>query len=106
MGERLRMVSSHAQLSAKGFRGELDQDAEEFIGYAVDGVSRMQNLINDLLAYSRVRTKGKEFEPTDCEAVLIATLADLQAAIQESGAVVTHDPLPTVHADAPQMAQL
>ncbi len=104
--EPLRMVSSYTQLIAKRYRGKLDPDADEFIGYAVDGVTRMQNLINDLLAYSRVRTKGKGFQPTDCKAVLAATLADLQAAIEESGAVVTHDSLPTVPADALQMAQL
>src|SRR5262249_5648989 len=88
------------------YRSKLDQDADEFIGYAVDGVTRMQNLINDLLAYSRVRTKGKEFQPTDCEAVLANTMVDLRAAIEESGAVVSHDRLPTVAADASQMAQI
>jgi PAS domain S-box-containing protein len=104
--EPLRMVSSYTQLLAKRYRGQLDADADRFIAYAVDGVTRMQQLINDLLAYSRVRTKGKEFEPTDCEAVLEAVLANLQAAIEESGAVITHDPLPVVMADAWQMTQL
>jgi PAS domain S-box-containing protein len=104
--EPLRMVSSYTQLLAKRYRGTLDADADEFIGYAIDGVNRMQQLINDLLAYSRVRTKGKEFEATDCEAVLQGVLSNLLTSIQESGAAVTHDPLPTVMADAWQLTQL
>jgi PAS domain S-box-containing protein len=104
--EPLRMVSSYTQLLAKRYRGKLDSDAEEFIGFAIDGVTRMQQLINDLLAYSRVRTRGKEFEPTDCEAVLQGVLANLQTAIGESGAVITHELLPVVMADAWQLTQL
>jgi light-regulated signal transduction histidine kinase (bacteriophytochrome) len=104
--EPLRMVSSYTQLLAKRYRGKLDQDADDFIGFAVDGVTRMQQLINDLLAYSRVRTKGKEFELTDCRAVFQDALANLQAAIDESGGEVTRDDLPTVMADDWQLAQL
>jgi signal transduction histidine kinase len=104
--EPLRMVASYTQLLAKRYKGKLDSDADEFIGFAVDGVHRMQGLIKDLLAYSRVGTRGKDFEPTNCEAVLDSTLADLRAAIEESGAVVTHDPLPTVVADGTQLGQL
>jgi light-regulated signal transduction histidine kinase (bacteriophytochrome) len=104
--EPLRMVASFTQLLAKRYQGKLDQDADEFIGFAVDGAHRMQMLINDLLAFSRVETRGKPLEPTDCEAVLSHTLADLAAMVQESGAVVTHDPLPTVPADTVQMGQI
>jgi signal transduction histidine kinase len=104
--EPLRMVASFTQLLAKRYQGKLDQDADEFIGFAVDGANRMQMLINDLLAFSRVETRGKPLEPTDCEAVLSRTLANLAAMVQESGAVVTHDPLPTVLADEMQMGQI
>jgi light-regulated signal transduction histidine kinase (bacteriophytochrome) len=104
--EPLRMVSSYTQLIAKRYRGKLDSDADEFIDFAVDGVNRMQQLINDLLAYSRVRTKGKEFERTDCERIVEDVLANLKAAIEESHAVITHDPLPTLVADASQLTQL
>lgn len=100
------MVSSYTQLLAKRYRGKLDADADEFIAFAVDGVTRMQQLINDLLAYSRVRTKGREFAPTDGEAVLKSALANLQVAITESGASITHDPLPVVLADEGQLVQL
>ena len=87
-------------------KGRLDANADEFIAYAVDGANRMQRLINDLLAYSRVGTRGKEFEPTDCTAVFDQALANLKVAIEESGAVVTRDPLPTVMADKLQIGQL
>jgi PAS domain S-box-containing protein len=104
--EPLRMVASYVQLLARRYQGRLDADADEFIAYAVDGATRMQALINDLLAYSRVGTRGRPFEPTDCEAILDQALANLQVAIEESGAVVTHDPLPTVMADGTQLVQL
>jgi PAS domain S-box-containing protein len=104
--EPLRMVSSYTQLLARRYKGRLDADADEFIAFAVDGAIRMQRLINDLLAYSRVGTRGRQLEPADCAAALDHALANLKAAIQESGALVTHDPLPTVMADASQMIQL
>jgi len=104
--EPLRMVSSYTQLLARRYKGKLGSDADEFIGYAVDGATRMQRLIQDLLAYSRVGTKGRDFEPTDCEGLLDRVLGDLKVAIKESGAVVTHDPLPTVTADGTQLGQL
>jgi light-regulated signal transduction histidine kinase (bacteriophytochrome) len=100
------MVASYTQLLARRYRGRLDNDADDFINYAVDGVTRMQGLINDLLAYSRVGTTGKEAHPTDLNQILGHTLADLHAAITESGAVVTHDPLPVLPADSTQMGQL
>ncbi|MBN1995467.1 MAG: PAS domain S-box protein [Anaerolineae bacterium] len=104
--EPLRMVTSYVQLLARRYRGQLDNDADEFIAYAVDGASRMQQLINDLLAYSRVGTRGKDFAPTDCQATLEYTLRNLQPVIQECGATITRDALPTVMADSLQLAQL
>lgn len=104
--EPLRMVASYTQLLAKRYQGRLDADADEFINYAVDGANRMQRLINDLLAYSRVSTKGREFQPTDCAEVLKRTLQNLQLAIEESGGTITHDQLPTVMADGLQLSQV
>jgi len=104
--EPLRMVASFTQLLAKRYQGKLDKDADEFIGFAVDGANRMQMLINDLLALSRVGTRGKPLEPTDCEAILGYALTNLAAMLQETGARVTHDPLPTVLADGMQMGQM
>jgi len=104
--EPLRMVSSYTQLLAERYKGKLDADADEFIAYAVDGANRMQGMINDLLAYSRVSTESKEFKPTDCEAVFERALANLEGAIKESGTVVTHDPLPTVMGETLQFVQL
>ena len=104
--EPLRMVSSYTQLLARRYQGKLGADADEFIAYAVDGANRMQTLINDLLAYSRVGTRAKGLESTDCPAVLDQALANLKVAIEQGGAVVTHDPLPTVMADKLQLIQL
>jgi len=104
--EPLRMVASYTQLLSRRYKGKLDTDADEFITYAVDGATRMQQMINALLTYSRVDTRGKDFKPTDCKSVLEAVLANLRVAIEESGAVVTHDPLPTVMADEVQLTQL
>ena len=104
--EPLRMVSSYVQLLARRYKGKLDEDADDFIAYAVDGAQRMQGLIRDLLAYSRVGTRGNPFEPTDCEEVLSQTLERLRLAVEESGAGVTHDPLPTVVGDGGQLGQL
>jgi len=104
--EPLRMVASYTQLLAKRYKGKLDADADEFIQYAVDGVTRMQTLINDLLTYSRVGTRGKDFAPTNCEAVVDRALANLKATTEERGVVVTCDPLPSVMADELQLAQV
>ena len=104
--EPLRMVASYTQLLARRYRGKLDDDADEFISFAVDGVTRMQALINDLLAYSRVGTREVAVETTDVEAVLGRVLSSLGPAIAEAGAGVTHDPLPAVAADAVQIGQL
>jgi PAS domain S-box-containing protein len=104
--EPLRMVASYTQLLEKRYKDRLDADAHDFINYAVDGAKRMQNLINDLLAYSRIGTRGKPFEPTDCEAVFKAAVANLDVAIKENKTKVTHDPLPTVVADEGQLVQV
>jgi PAS domain S-box-containing protein len=104
--EPLRMVSSYTRLLAQRYQDRLDQDARDFIGFAVDGATRMQRLIQDLLAYSRVSTRGAEPTLTESGAALGAALQNLQAAIRESAAVVTHDALPAVLADAPQLTQL
>ena len=104
--EPLRMVASYTQLLEKRYKGSLDADAEEFIAYAVDGSKRMQNMIQSLLSYSRVGTRGKPFEPTECESVFKQALDNLKVTIDESGAGVTHDPLPRVIADETQLIQL
>jgi PAS domain S-box-containing protein len=104
--EPLRMVSSYTQLLARRYQGRLDAKADKYITYAVDGANRMQRLIEDLLAYSRVGTRARGFEPTDCTAVLDQALANLKAAIEKSEAVVTHDPLPRVVHDKLLLVQL
>ena len=100
------MVASYLQLIAQRYKGRLDADADEFIGYAVDGAKRMQALINDLLAYSRVGTKARPFEPTDCAKVVETALANLRIAIADSHAEVTHGPLPEVMGDPTQLLQV
>ena len=104
--EPLRMVSSYMQLIEKRYKDKLDTAGTEFMNYAVDGANRMQTMINDLLTFSRVGTRGNPFEPIDCEVILDQTLTNLQMAIEESQAIITHDPLPTVMADDTQMVQL
>ena len=104
--EPLRMVSGYMQLMKRRYEGKLDSDADDFIGFAVDGANRMQTLINDLLTYSRVGTRGKPLTPTDCETLLAQTISNLKVPIDDSGAVVTHDPLPTVMADGSQLAHV
>ena len=104
--EPLRMVSSYTQLLAKRYKGRLDSDADEFIGFAVDGCNRMQGLIQDLLAYSRAGTNGKALCDVSGEDALQKALANLRITIEQSAAVVTHDSLPSVTADATQLTQV
>ncbi len=104
--EPLRMITSYSQLISKRYSTQLGEDAKEYIRFMVDGAKRMQGLINDLLTYSRVGTKGKPFEAADFTEVVQSTLAILQLAIAESGARVSFDELPTAHCDRGQMAQL
>ena len=104
--ELLRMVANYLQLLKRRYKDKLGPDADEFIFYAVDGARRMKALISDLLVYSRVGTRGKDYEPTDWVAVFDTATVNLQEAIQESGAKVSRGALPTVMADAPQLTQL
>jgi PAS domain S-box-containing protein len=104
--EPLRIVAGYVQLLAKRYGDQLDEAAGEFIGYAVEGVKRMQKLISDLLQYSRVSTRGKEPEPTSSEDALALARANLQASIEESQAEIIDEALPTVLADGSQLAQL
>jgi signal transduction histidine kinase len=102
--EPLRMVATYTQLLAERYRGKLDENADKYIHYAVDGALRMQKLVQDLLAFSRVGRQGMAAHSTDCNVVLQAALLNLEAAMQESGTVVNRDPLPVVMADAAQLA--
>jgi PAS domain S-box-containing protein len=104
--EPLRTVAGFTQLLAKRYTGQLDARADEFIAFAVDGAKRMQQLIQDLLAYSRVGAHGEPFQPTDCTALVQQALANLALTIQESGARVTYDPLPTVSGAEGQLTRL
>lgn len=104
--EPLRMISSYVKLLERRYKGKLDQDADDFIGYAVDGAKRMQQLINDLLQYSRAGTHTKPFESVDCEILLERALANLRTSIEDCHAQVTHDPLPVMMADGTQVTQL
>ena len=104
--EPLRMVASYTQLLSKRYKGRLDSDADEFIAFAVDGASRMQRLIQDLLAFSRVGKRGGELVDVSSEEALQQAVINLRGAIEESGAQITHDPLPRVMADEVQLTQL
>ncbi|WP_290819076.1 ATP-binding protein [Halovivax sp.] len=104
--EPLRMVTSYMQLLERRYSDELDEDAEAFIEFAVDGAERMQAMIDGLLAYSRVETRGRSFGSVDLEAVLDDVLTDLGIRIDETGAEITTEPLPTVSGDASQLRQL
>jgi signal transduction histidine kinase len=104
--EPLRMITGYTNLLAKRYAGKLDQDADEFMAFAVNGAKRMHVLINDLLSYSRVGTNARPLTRSNCEETLARTLASLQVAIKESGATITHDDLPIVLADETQIGQL
>ncbi len=104
--EPLRMVASYTQLLARRYKGRLDSDGDEFIGFAVDGANRMQQLIRDLLSYSRVITKGNPLQLTVADAACKDALANLKKSIEDSEAVVKVEPLPTLMADGTQLTQL
>ena len=104
--EPLRMVSSYTQLLAKRYSNKLDADADEFIAYAVDGAKRMQTLLHDLLEYSRVGTRGKPFSLVNCEHIVEQAMANLKIAIEECGASVSYDVLPTIMGDEGQLVRL
>jgi len=104
--EPLRAVVGYLQLLQKRCGEQLNEEAHRFVERALAATFRMDNLTHDLLAYSRVGTRGQPLQPVDCEYVLEQALANLQVAIEESGAKVTHDPLPTVQADPSQLGQV
>ena len=104
--EPLRMVSSYTQLLERRYGEQLEGDAKEFMHFIVDGAARMKQLIEDLLEYSRVGTRGREFETTESSAALAKALQNLRGAQQEAGAKVTHGDLPRVLADPNQLVQL
>lgn len=104
--EPLRTIASFTQLLQRRYKGKLDCDADEFMDYIVDASKRMKDLINDLLEYSRVGSKGKEFEPTKLEEVLEDTLFNLKVSITECNAEITSDPLPEIMADKNQLILL
>lgn len=104
--EPLRMISSYVQLLERRYKNKLDQDANDFISYAVEGSARMKALINDLLAYSRVGTKGKEFAKTNISDILKKVLQNLQIALEENKVEISIGPMPVIMADDTQMIQL
>jgi PAS domain S-box-containing protein len=104
--EPLRMITSFTQLLVSRYRGNLDTDADEFIHFIADGAKRMSSLINDLLEYSRVGTRGRPLSPTDCSTVFELACNNLRVAIEEAGATITRDPLPKVMGDEIQLLQL
>jgi PAS domain S-box-containing protein len=104
--EPLRMISSYLQLLKRRYEGHIDDKADKYIYYAVDGAARMQVLINDLLEFSRVTSKAEEPAPTDSELVLGQVLSNLYLYIKENKATVSHNLLPEVMADSTQLAQV
>ncbi|HZX30918.1 MAG TPA: ATP-binding protein [Rhodocyclaceae bacterium] len=102
----LRSISVFTQLLQRNFKGELGEEAEQWMGMVTDGTTRMQALIDDLLAYSRLDSLARPFEPTDCRRVFDEARSNLMARIQETGAEVTCGELPTVWADRVQLAQV
>ncbi len=108
--EPLRTIASYTQLLAKRYQGQLDEKADKYIHYVVDGAQRMQTLISDLLKYSRVSTSRQEFQPVDCQEILAQAIDCLQVAIHHSGAEVSLDSscsrLPVVLGDSTQLLQL
>ncbi|NJN09910.1 MAG: GAF domain-containing protein [Richelia sp. RM2_1_2] len=104
--EPLNQVANYVQLLEMRYQNALDEDANEFIGYVVGGVSLMQTLIDDVLAYSKVDMQGIEFAPTSAQEALQKALNNLRRRINQTGATITHDELPTVMADSTQLMQL
>ena len=100
------MVSSYVQLLARRYKGKLDSDADDFIGFTVEGAARMQRLINDLLAYSRVGTRDGGHHVVELDKVFVTVLANLERVIAEQHAEVTSDPLPTIAGSENLLVQL
>lgn len=106
LNEPLRTVTNYVQLLELRCQGKLDTTAQECIAFAVEGTKRMQQLLADLLAYTRIDNQERPFALIDCETLLVRTLSDLHSAIVDSGAEVTHDPLPTVYGDGVRLGQV
>ncbi len=104
--EPLRTLAGFSELLSTRYRGRLDAQADEFLEFLVDAAGRMQTLVNDLLSYSRVGTRGEPFQPVDCNDLLGEAVRDLHNAIVETGALVVSEPLPTVPADGSQLSQV
>jgi PAS domain S-box-containing protein len=104
--EPLRAISGFTELLQKRYQGRLDEKADKYIGFITEGSLRMQQMIQDLLAYSRVETQAREFAKTDSQASLDTALANLRVSIQENHAVITHDPLPEIIAEGEQITSL
>ncbi|NJD55447.1 MAG: hypothetical protein FIA94_03470 [Nitrospirae bacterium] len=104
--EPLRKIGSFTQLLEKRYGGQMGEDADRYIHYVVDGAARMQTLINEMLAYSRLGKGKVTFAPADCNNIIERVLSDMDKIIEESGAVVTHDALPTITANDLQLGQV
>jgi len=104
--EPLRMIASYLQLLERKYKGKLDSKADKYINFSVDGATRMQNLIDDLLAFSRVTTHAQEFKSTDLESIYKEVILNLEVSIKENNALISHDPLPVVMADKTQISQV
>jgi len=104
--EPLHVIAGFVKLLEKRYKDKLDTKAQEIIGFTIEGVKKMQQLIKDLLEYSKAGTKDLTFKPTDCSFVVDESISNLRAAIEENGALCTHDELPTLIVDASQMSRL
>ena len=104
--EPLRMITIYLQLLQRKYQGNLDDKADKYINFAVDGASRMQNLINALLEFSRVSTRNRELEAMNCEFILNQALSNLKLMIKDNKATISQDPLPVVMSNSIQLSQL
>jgi PAS domain S-box-containing protein len=104
--EPLRMVASFTQLLERRYKEKLDEDADDYIGFIVEGANRMKDLIDDLLAFSRLNTEKKEFESTDLNQILENVLSNLKSTIEEEDAHITNDKLPVINCDSSQISQV
>ena len=100
------MITSYLQLLQRRYQGQLDNKADKYIHFAVDGAFRMQNLINDLLEYSRVTRSAREHKTTNCEFILNQALTNLKLMVKDNKVTISHDPLPDVMADSTQLIQV
>ncbi|HXM44860.1 MAG TPA: ATP-binding protein [Bryobacteraceae bacterium] len=106
LNEPLRMVAAYTQLLAKRYAGKLDRQADDYIAITVSAATRMQSFVQDVLNFSSAGAPTRVIEPVSAEAVLAAALFELQLIVSESGAIVTHDPLPTIHGDQASLVRL